>query len=95
MRLVFDEKALADLDVIRQWISAESPKSADAVIERLLAECLTLIVFPKMGRVGKEPGTRELAVIEYPYLIVYRLAGDDVVIVGIPHTSLGRDPEPA
>ena len=94
MRLVFDERALADLEIIRRWISAESPKSADTVIEMLLAECLTLIVFPRMGRVGKEPGTREFAVIEYPYLIVYRLVGDDVVIVGIPHTATGRDPEP-
>jgi len=40
-----------------------------------------------LGRDGRVEGTRELVVSGLPYIVVYRITGSDVHIVGIQHTS--------
>jgi plasmid stabilization system protein ParE len=48
----------------------------------LLAACNRLSFFPEIGRHGREPGTRELTTVP-PYVIVYRIRQDDIVILQI------------
>ncbi|KZD22577.1 type II toxin-antitoxin system RelE/ParE family toxin [Tardiphaga robiniae] len=45
MKIVFDEKAISDLENIRQWIARESPWMATRVIEELFSNIWSLSVF--------------------------------------------------
>lgn len=44
-----------------------------------------IVDFPLLGRAGKVAGTRERSMTRYPYLIVYRLAGEQDFIVRVLH----------
>ena len=58
MKLLFDDRALGDLEGIFDWIAQDSPKSAKSVIDRIFASTELLASFPYMGRAG---ATRERA----------------------------------
>jgi len=73
-RLVWSPRASADLDLIREYISRDSPAYADLVIRRLVLAPERLIQFPEIGRVVPEvgwPHLRELIV--RPFRVVYRI----------------------
>jgi len=40
-----------------------------------------------IGRIGRLPGTRELVVSPYPYIVAYREHGNEVHILAVVHTS--------
>jgi plasmid stabilization system protein ParE len=42
------------------------------------------------GRLGREPGTRELVVTRLPYVVVYAVRDDTVWIVRVLHTARER-----
>jgi toxin ParE1/3/4 len=48
--------------------------------------------FPRLGRRGLAPDTRELSVVGLPYVVVYREKADDDVIeiLGVYHTAQDR-----
>ena len=64
--------ALADLQAIRTHIAREQPAAAARVAERIRAAAELLHVYPGLGRVGRAPSTRELAVGRTPYVLLYR-----------------------
>lgn len=95
MRIVFDEEALEDLQGIRTWIANDSPRAADALINRIFKKVERLLTpeLTHMGRPGLEPGTREL--IEGPYIIVYEVHDrrDEIVVLSVVHGAQDRDTE--
>jgi len=46
-----------------------------------------LITNPAMGRPGRVTGTRELVVAHFPYVIPYRLRGEEIQILRIFNTN--------
>jgi toxin ParE1/3/4 len=91
LRIEFDRQALADLADIRDWIQAENPKAADRVLSRIRQMILMLGQFPKVGRAGLVPGTREFPVVGLPYIVVFRESGTDrLIVLGIVHTRKAR-----
>ena len=71
MRLVFDDRAVADLESIYRWIAEDSPATAKVVVRRLFSSLELLVSFPLMGRVGRAHGTYEWPVPRLPYVAVY------------------------
>lgn len=53
MRLVFDDRALDDLEQIFDWIAIDSPTNAERVVGRLFSSAELLLSFPLMGRLGQ------------------------------------------
>jgi toxin ParE1/3/4 len=41
--------------------------------------------FPRLGREGRIPGTRELIVSRTPYLVAYRIIGDAIHVLRVLH----------
>lgn len=78
MKLVFDAKAISDIENIHRWIAHDSLAVATAVVERLMSSIERLSSFPQMGREGLDTGTREWVVPRLPYIVVYEL--DDAEI---------------
>lgn len=87
MKLRFTSHATRQLDHIAEYINEENPAAALRVGDRVRETARSLTRFPNLGRPGSETGTREIMVPGLPYIVVYRLAGDTVEILGIYHTA--------
>ncbi len=73
MTVVFTRRALRDLDLIFEFIAADSPVYAQRQVERLISRSSQISQFPQSGRRVPEcdlPDVRE--VIEGNYRIIYR-----------------------
>ncbi len=84
--IYWTDTALQDLDDIGSYIAADSPRSAEAVIRRIVETTAVLVYQPRMGRVGRDPSTREITVRGTPYIAVYRLR-ERIEIVTIFHSA--------
>ena len=92
MRVVFDPRALVDLDEIHAFISEENPNAASALIARIFSRVKRLETpgFEYMGRRGDVESTREL--VEPPYIIVYRIdvESQQIIVLAIVHAARDR-----
>ncbi len=80
--------ALSDLDVTLEHIAEDNPEAAQIVGTRILAAVARLDQFPEIGRAGRRQSTRELAIPRLPYLLVYQLRQQHVVLLRVLHSSL-------
>jgi toxin ParE1/3/4 len=83
-RVVWSDRALADLVAIRRYIEQFNPRAAQLTAARLVAAADALAHFPERGR--PHQNSREIAVV-YPYLIRYEIAATEVTILRIRHGS--------
>lgn len=82
--------ALEDLARIVRHITEENPIAARRIGRELLLAGDSLAVFPRRGRRGRVPGTRELVSVQ-PYIIVYQIEADDgVTIIRVWHGAQDR-----
>jgi toxin ParE1/3/4 len=95
MKVIIREAAYDDLDRIYTWIAKDRPRSADAVVDRILESAERLGRFPYLGHVGRARGTYEWAIPGLPYIIVYQVLEDDslVVIAAVFHGAQDRGEE--
>jgi len=87
--VIFAAPALADLLRIRTHIGQNSPAAANRVAVQLVAACDRLEYLPERGRPSLVPGTRELVAL-WPYVIMYRIAREEVQILRIWHGAQDR-----
>lgn len=87
MRVKWLRRALQNLDDEAAYIAQDSPQSAAAFVAHLLASAEMLATHPQMGRPGRVPGTRELVVTRFPYILPYRVRAQSVEILRVFHTS--------
>ena len=91
IKLLWTERAQADLAATHAFIEADSPAYARIVVRRLIAAAEPLREFPQLGRMVEEfpdPSIRE--VVYRPYRLVYRIVADDVIhILTIHHSARG------
>jgi len=88
--VVWRTRALADVARIARYIATDNPVAAARVARELLIAGDSLALFPRRGRPGSQPGTRELVTIR-PYIIVYRIIGPEVIILRVWHAALIGD----
>lgn len=88
MRLRWTILAERDLDEIAAYIGQDNPAAAARVILELIDQAENLLpARPAIGRPGRVIGTRELVIGELPYVIPYRVRGQDIEILRVLHTS--------
>jgi plasmid stabilization system protein ParE len=85
-RVIWTDPALDHIEAIRAYIVQFNPRAAQRLADALVAEGDTLAMFPNRGRPIQGTKMREL-VTSYPYVIRFEVAGDDVVILRVRHTS--------
>jgi toxin ParE1/3/4 len=95
MKVVVRREAEEDLADIFNWIMKDNPSAAARLIRRVRDRISLLEVdaLARMGRAGTVSDTLEL--IEYPYIIVYRVhdARKEVEVVAIMHGARDREPK--
>lgn len=86
MNLFWKRAALRDRDAIIEYVAHDKPLAAIAWDERLEHSAGHLIDHPRLGRVGRVRGTREL-VVHPNYILVYRLAAGRIEILRVLHAA--------
>ncbi len=82
--LIWSPQAVRDLEGIRAYIAADSPRYADLTVARIVAAIERLKAFPESGRIVPErndPAIREVVINRYR--AVYRRRGDIVEIATV------------
>jgi toxin ParE1/3/4 len=81
--------AAADLRRIDAWLRPRAGTTVtDRVMETILSDIEILDRYPELGRLGREPGTRELVIARLPYVAFYRIIGEEVVIRRVLHGAM-------
>lgn len=87
MRVKWLRKALLNLDHEASYIALDNPKAAAELVIHLHDSALILGDQPNLGRPGRIPGTRELVVTKFPYVLPYRVRNETVEILRVFHTA--------
>jgi len=87
MNVVYAPRALRDLEVISAYLLERSPSGAANVLGAIKSTIDTLSYFPQIGRLLDDAGHRRVPVVRYPYVVLYRIYGDELLILHIRHTS--------
>ena len=86
MRIRWTEPAADDLTHICDYLQEhDSPATARRVALTIYQGVSSLLQFPRRGRPGRKPNTRELVFPGLPYLAVYRIREDVIEINRILH----------
>ena len=87
LEVVWLRKALLNLDEEATYIAQDSAQAAQQLVTRIVHAVDLLRHQPGLGRPGRVPGTRELAVADTRYLIPYRVRDRRIEILRVFHTS--------
>jgi len=85
MQVVWLDDAEADLDRETDYLLARNPDAALRIARAIRAQVGRLAEHPAMGRAGRVEGTRELVIVDTPYLVPYYLKGREVRILAVIH----------
>ena len=83
MKLRWTPRAVADLEEISDYLVAASPQAWEHLLQRLERLSEAILDFPLMGKAGLVPGTREFVVSGTPYILVFQVKDEAVVIVSV------------
>lgn len=80
------KQAVQQLDQAHDYIAlVNSEEIAAQVTLHIAAHVEQLATFPMSGRLGRVPGTRELVISTTPFVAVYRIEKERIVILAIYH----------
>lgn len=78
-------RALRDLIAIFRHTVTENPHAAAEQTEYLIRRAEALARSPRLGRLSRWPGRRELVLTRYPYSIYYRVTGKRAYVLRVVH----------
>lgn len=90
LEIVWSPLALARLQEIRAFIALDKPDAAARLATRIVSVVEALRIHPHLGRVGPEPGIRELIIGGTPYSILYRVRANRLIISTISRASQSK-----
>jgi toxin ParE1/3/4 len=98
VRVRFSLEARADLNNLLAYIKRRSPQGARRVRASIYAAARRAALFPEAARrqgepadePGAVPGTREIVLPDYPYIMPYRVEGDTLIILRVFHAAQER-----
>lgn len=90
MKIRWTTAAADDLERISEYIAEDSPEAALKIARTIFSRIEELSTFPRLGRNGREEGTREFVLAPLPYIAVYRVTKDVVEILHFYHGAQDR-----
>ena len=91
VEIVWSVLARTRLRQIRDYVARDKPDAAERLATRIVAVVEALRDHPYLGRAGAEPGIRELVIGSTPYMVLYRVEGQRVIISTIWHTAQHKE----
>lgn len=87
MKVRYSLRSIEDLDRIRNYITKDNAKTAWVVASFIRRSIALSEEWPYHGRAtNKDQNVRRLVVINYPYVVYYRVS-DHVLILTVRHSS--------
>jgi toxin ParE1/3/4 len=90
VEIVWSRQARTRLQEIRAYVARDKPDAAARLATRIVAVVEALRNHPNLGRVGAEPGVRELVIGGTPYVVLYSVKRTRVTISTIWHGAQSR-----
>jgi addiction module RelE/StbE family toxin len=88
MRVEWSQPAVADLQRISEYIEQDRSLETANRVSRVIYDAVqSLRTMPYRGRLGRVDNTRELLVQRLPYVIVYEVFDERVLILNIVHAA--------
>src|SRR2546427_5612067 len=85
-QVVWSPRALEDVDSIANYISADSPSYAAAVVKKILDTTYSLSRLPYSGRIVPEFNDETIRErFAYSYRIIYRVKDNTITIAAVIH----------
>ncbi len=85
-QVVWSRRAVADLEAIAEYIAADSPSYASAVVSRIIQLTRNLSRFPRSGRKVPEFDDDTIReIFAYSYRVIYQVEAEQVVIAAVVH----------
>ena len=92
MKLRYSRRALAELDAILSDLSGKNPAAARSLRARVFQIGERISQFPDgFQEVAERPGVRRVPIVRYPYLVFYKVLGDEAVVLRVVHGAR-KDP---
>ncbi len=87
MKVRWLRQGLEDLQFVVAYIREDNPDAARRLYEVVRKRVPILSSYPQLGRTGRVEGTRELVVSGWPYIVVYRIKEQEVLILRVRHAA--------
>ncbi len=88
MKIAWTELASNDLSNIYEFIAQDDPRIAARIVTAVVAHVeRQLLEYPNSGRAGRVAGTMELVVPRLPYIVPYRINGEQLEILRVYHAK--------
>ena len=88
MRIRWTEGAVGNLEQVEEYIVQDNPPAAVATVRKIIDAAQMLADYPSLGKRGRERGTRELVVAGLPFIIIYAVYREELVIIRVLHTAM-------
>jgi len=85
LKVLFTSLGEQDLAEVFQYISLDNADVAAQTVLRVIDATDSLAAYPNIGRPGRVPGTRELVVGGTPFIAVYRVRENEVIVLRVFH----------
>jgi toxin ParE1/3/4 len=87
VKIVWTEPAARALESIQDYIAKDNRRAAWEVAQKIRQSVTRLNDHPKLGREGRVRGTYELVIPALPYIVPYRLKGNEIQILTVFHAA--------
>ncbi|MGO9546284.1 MAG: type II toxin-antitoxin system RelE/ParE family toxin [Rhodomicrobium sp.] len=85
VKVRYTKSALKQLHTVLTYIQMHSPQGAQSVQERINELLSVLRTHPYIGARTSDPRIRRLAATPYPYVILYQVREDGVIVRSVRH----------
>lgn len=85
MRVRWTTDAADDLERICDYIAENRPEASRRVAQSVVERIGTLETFPHLGRPGRVNGTREIAFPPLPFVTIYEVRDEEIIVLRILH----------
>ena len=90
MKVVWLPRAVHDLKGIREYIARENPQAANKLAQKIRETVMLLSEHPYIGHPSELEEVYEKQVVDLPYLIPYRMVGQQLQILRVFHEAQSR-----
>ena len=86
MTIRWTRDATRQLAAAHDYVAAENPKAAGELLLKIVDSVRQLATFPESGREGRVKNTRELVIVNTPYIVAYRIKNkNSIQILALLH----------
>ena len=81
------DDAIADLELLENYISQDNFLVAQRIVDKILQAINLLSDQPEIGRPGRIASTRELIIPGTSYIVAYTVINHSILIIRVIHTA--------